>query len=583
MAGGPSPFAVIGAIAAAGAQAARDEWRGLPLYRWLRLNGPPGAPPTFAPTDLHRGDSHTAAEILSGRLRLAGETLDYGAEGDPWRRPSPSRRFAETAHRFFWLRDLAEASDQDAAKAEAGRLIDIWIEVFGAWNRFAWSPDLAGDRINNLIAQRALWVDAPEATVRRRASALGRQIRHLRATAAEASPGPPRFRAACALTVAGAAVPGAESGLDAGLRLLERELDRQILLDGGHSSRSPLSAADALCELHRVLDALNQKNHPAPEALTRARDRLAPMVRFLRHADGRLTCFNGGGEGDKRALSRLVKSVKTAPKPFTVAPHTGYQRVQAGGLTLILDVGEPGEGAASVEAHAGALAFELATKDGRLIVNCGWAPDQPRHWRDVVRATAAHSTLVLNDTSSLGVLPEGLRRRWLGARVIRGPGPITVKRSDEERGAWIEASHQGYRRRYGLVHGRRIFVASDGADVRGEDTLTRLVDDGPAKSQEPIPYQIRFHLHPAVRASRARDGRSVLLAAPWGEGWRFRADLAPVEIEASAYLGLGAPPQRSTQLVLNAVAEPGGRGDKPPNRVRWALQKMDRSAPGALA
>ena len=219
----------------------------------------------------------------------------------------------------------------------------------------------------------------------------------------------------------------------------------------------------------------------------------------------------------------------------------------------------------------------MSTPGGKLIVNCGWSPDQPGSWREPVRATAAHSVLTLEETSSARLLQPGWRRRLLGPRVVHGPEPVRARRNEEDMGIWLEATHDGYRRRYGLSLRRRLFLAADGGDLRGEDGLYRPVEDGPPDDPEQrYTFAIRFHLHPDVRASLSRDALSALLVQSNGEGWRFRTDGGTVRLERSVYLAAGAPPQRTTQLVVFGDAEPYGGGDRPPNRVRWAFQRLGR-------
>jgi uncharacterized heparinase superfamily protein len=229
----------------------------------------------------------------------------------------------------------------------------------------------------------------------------------------------------------------------------------------------------------------------------------------------------------------------------------------------------------STGAHASALAFELCTTGGRLVVNCGWHDDQPSSWREAVRATAAHSTLTLEETSSGRLFAPGWQRDLLGPRLASAPGPVTARRNEEDMGVWLEGIHEGYREEFGLSHRWRVFLAADGGDLRGEDALFRPVSDGPPDDVD-VRYRfaIRFHLHPDVRASLSRDNMSALLVQPDGDGWRFRTDGGPIRLERSVYLAAGAPPQRATQIVVQGEAEPFGAGDRPPNRVRWAFQRL---------
>ena len=81
-------------------------------------------------------------------------------------------------------------------------------------------------------------------------------------------------------------------------RALESEIERQILPDGGHVSRSPEALLSAYRHLMMVMEALSAVDEEPPHALRNAHDRMAPMLRFFRHGDGALALFNGGAESD---------------------------------------------------------------------------------------------------------------------------------------------------------------------------------------------------------------------------------------------------------------------------------------------
>jgi hypothetical protein len=113
-------------------------------------------------------------------------------------------------------------------------------------------------------------------------------------------------------------------------------------------------------------------------------------------------------------------------------------------------------------AHAGTLSFEMSVGRDRLIVNCGAAPAAEGEWRDALRATAAHSALILADTNSSELRPEGL-----GRRVEK----VEVDRQEANGAQWLEVSHDGWVRQFGLRHRRRFYLSESGDDLRGEDVL----------------------------------------------------------------------------------------------------------------
>ena len=194
------------------------------------------------------------------------------------------------------------------------------------------------------------------------------------------------------------------------------------------------------------------------------------------------------------------------------------------------------------------LSFELSVGRERIIVNCGAAPAAGPMWRDATRATAAHSTLTVADTNSSELKSNGIGRQ---------PEKVETQRQEANGAHWLEASHDGYKKPFGAIHRRRLYLAESGDDIRGEDAI---------EASSPQPYTLRFHLHPSVNASVQQDGEAVLLRLPSGTGWRLRAEGAKMTLEEGIYLG-GADPKRAEQVVLTGY--PDGA-----QQVKWAISKV---------
>jgi uncharacterized heparinase superfamily protein len=546
------------------------------VFRTLRRAGSTPDRLELVPADPYSRDPERGDAILAGSFPLAGETFLCVPSDNVWTMTTPSRAFARRLHGFDWLRDCLASKNPDNV-IRVRQLVDDWIDQFGHWNGFAWSHEVLADRLFNWLRCSEALLDLADEGAAPRFKCLMRQLRFLQRALPLAPDGSVRLRSANLLALAGVCLPKQEAMRRAGFSALSREVKRQILPDGGHVSRSPRAAAEALIDLVTLADAADDQHVELPQDLRRAIDRLTPIVRFFQLDDGGLAGFHGGGEFDRQALAHVLDRDDAQARPFGFAPHSGYHRAHAGGTTIIYDAGEAPRGTLSSGAHASALAIEMCTPGGRLIVNCGWDDDQPSNWREAVRATAAHSTLTLEETSSARLLTPGWQRNLLGPRLATTAGPVTARRNEEEMGVWLEGGQEGYREIYGLSHRRRVFLAADGGDLRGEDALFRPVSAGPVEDVDVRwRFAIRFHLHPSVRASLSRDSMSALLVQPNGDGWRFRSDGGPVRLERSVYLAAGAPPQRATQIVVQGEAEPFGAGDRPPNRVRWAFQRLGR-------
>jgi uncharacterized heparinase superfamily protein len=250
--------------------------------------------------------------------------------------------------------------------------------------------------------------------------------------------------------------------------------------------------------------------------------------------------------------------------PVSNAPHSGYQRLDAGDSALIMDTGRPPPVGLSQEAHAGCLSFEMSWRTYRLVLNCGLPTVNRENWRQVARATRAHSTVTFNDRSSCRFLETGsLRKLLFGVPIIGGPREVKVERGAQD-GEWLRAAHDGYAPDCGVIHTRTVRLSPDGNTLDGEDSFSPANGRAlPARAGDE--FAIRFHLHPAVKANRLADGYGVLLLLGARELWSFNSYGDTVEIEESVYLSGSHGPRRTVQIVIYGHAR-----EKP--KVRWCFR-----------
>jgi uncharacterized heparinase superfamily protein len=180
-----------------------------------------------------------------------------------------------------------------------------------------------------------------------------------------------------------------------------------------------------------------------------------------------------------------------------------------------------------------------------------------------LRATAAHSTLTLDDANSTAVLING----GIGS----GVSEVEVDRRSHDGGkngaaTRLEASHDGYGARYGLVHRRILILRDDGEELRGEDLL---VPNGRRGKRGMVSFAIRFHLGPGIDAGISDDGRGAGLALPDGSYWQFRAgEGGDLKIEDSIWVDGQGRPVPVHQLVIKGLVSRGG------GTFSWLLKKM---------
>ncbi len=509
-------------------------------------------------------------QLSAGNFMLAGHLVQQ--PGLPiWDITAPDAAFEAEQHGFGWLDDLAAAGD-GPARAAAQEWTADWIKRYGAGRGPGWTPDLTGRRLIRWI-NHALFLLAGQDKAASDAfyRSLAQQTLFLGKRAHAAAPGLPRFEALTGLIYAGISLEGMDHYVAAATRALDRECNAQIGREGHLVTRNPEELLDVFTLLTWAAEALGETGIKAP-GLSAATARIAPTLRTLRHADGGLARFHGGGRGlEGRLDTALVASgVKTRR---TDGLAMGYARLSAGRTSVIVDGAPPPAGAASAGAHASTLAFELTSGRRPLIVNCGSGASFGAEWRRAGRATPSHSTLVVDGTSSARLGAAGAEAEWLS----QAPRHVPVQMSQASDGVRFEGGHDGYVRRYGLTHARTIEMTFDGRGVAGEDMLLALEPENKrqfdaaldATRMQGVPYQIHFHLHPDVDANIDMGGAAVSLALRSGEIWVFRTDArARITLEPSVYLEKSRiKPRSAKQIVLS------GRALEYAGRIRWSLAK----------
>jgi len=519
-------------------------------------------------------------QLTAGNLLFAGHLVE--APGAIlWDITPPDDAFLEEIHGFVWLDDMASVGDPAARKVAQSWLFE-WIDRYGNGSGPGWTPELAGRRVMRWL-HHAIFVLGGCTPEQSRAffRSIAQQTIFLNRRWNSSPPGLPRFEALTGLISAGLSLQGMESQADPAVKALGQECARQISDAGGIPTRNPEELLEVCTLLIWARDALHDVERAPDRAHVQAISKIIPTLRALRHADGGLARFHGGGRG---AEGRLDLALAAAGIKAHAAQDLamGYARLSAGRTTMIIDAAAPPNGPASFNAHASTLAFELTSGRRPLIVNCGSGATFGEDWRRAGRATPSHSTLCLDGYSSsrLGATSRrGPIERELLDDVPKG---VPVEMSRVTDGVRFEGGHDGYIRTHGLTHARILELTFDGRGIVGEDLLVALDNANEARFDQKIeqsrlsgvPFDIRFHLHPEVDAAIDMNGAAVSMALRSGEIWVFRFDgFCELALEPSVYLEKGRLRPRATkQIVLS------GRAMEYATRVRWSLAKAQDTA-----
>ena len=571
----------------------------------------------IAPQDIRPRDRMFWAEIESGFLGLAGSVARIG-RGSPFDCAPPGDAWARELHGFAWLRhidvavlmgdeprdygrnldmrphgDLDDGGPENAPGNDQGNDLggglgrgdpDTWARrcvldwlarernsgagFASGHAAVAHLPDVRARRIVSWLSAAMVLLDGSEpaefdAVLR----GLSADVTALSAQWRLLGDGRERLTALTALTFARVAFEEEDDQLDSVLAMLTAEIDRQVLPDGGHISRNPAALIDVLLDWLPLKSCFDARGMEVPPGLLAGIERAVGMVRFLRLGDGGIARFNGMGVADASTIATLLAYDERPVRDAVLAPSSRYARLDRGGTIVIVDAGPPPPIEHASEAGAGVLALEASVGKQLLFVNMGAPGPTDSDWRAVSRATASHTGASLGEMSSAQLVRvPGMAS---GGRAMPAALSGTVRASVQsvEDGVALEASHEGYVARYGLVHRRVVGVDLTGAIAGADHFEPRQRGAG----AEEVPFSVHFHLHPSTSVDASAEGMtgraaSLVLTLADGSRWRLEVTGAATSIEESTFLASSSGPQPSLRVVARGISTGG-------STVAWTVRR----------
>lgn len=521
------------------------------------------------------GSYEVGQSLEHGEFLFAGQQISSPNQSI-WALNPPTSVFLEHMHGFYWLDDLAAVGDPASRKLAQAWAMD-WVMKYGSGKGVGWTPAITGQRIMQICSHgQFLFREMEKPHVKRMMANIARQVDFLRKSWRKEAAGLGRLQALTGLIYAGVSFSNAGKVLEQANENLGAQCGLTIDARGGIATRNP----EELAAMFRILTWATRtledaKATPDPR-LSETLEHIAPTLRGMRLGDGTLARFHGGGRGRAGEIDEVLSEARVRSKA-THASGMGYERVTAGRLAIIMDVDAPPTGRYSVHGHASTLAFEMSSGRFPLLVNCGAGQKFGRKWERACRLTAAHNTLSVERASSSTIAPEGFVSGILGERLLTVPQEVTHSRTNDEKGCWLVAAHDGYAPTHGLVHQRRLFVSPNGREVRGQDNLLAQNDAHRAAfkkvtaiaPQLGVAFSVHFHLHPSVQARMTEDGDGVALRLPNHEIWLFRHEGGNLALENSVYLDQWRlEPHATKQIVVS------GRAIEYAGRVTWILKRI---------
>ena len=516
-------------------------------WRLRKITTPP--PQHWFPADLWHGVATRGQPLVSGN--------------------HPVETHAGGWHSFSWLRDMREFGGSQS-RTMARRLVIEWVNQYGRWAAAEWHPSMIAGRLKSIVM---LWgwfgESAALSQQQMMVTSIAIQLDCLKRDWRGLSDADDRIEALAAILITGLFLDP-DFDIDTYATALSDNLSGRVLADGGHISRRPdrhLRLLTCLIEARTALAAAKALQEDFPktsqeilETLDDSIIRMGATGRMWRHVDGSLMAIPGALEVDHDMFEQVLLRAGPNGKVTHHAGDSGFIRLASGRSVLLMNSApSPWVNPAEQATDAGVLAIEFSNGTNRIIINAGQRDNLAGTSPDLALAlagSAAHSTLAIDHLNAADT--EKGERRATGKESATGP---------VEGGIAAIADHDGYESTHGVLHTRRIFLATGGYEMRGEDQIRYTGLPGA------IPQQavIRFHLHPRISASLSIGGTVMLRLPGAAAPWVFKASGGTLAVEDSIMLG-DEGLEKTSQITLSVSLE--GLRTKGLITTRWGLRRQ---------
>tara|TARA_B100000700_G_C15019149_1_gene844789 strand:+ start:583 stop:2094 length:1512 start_codon:yes stop_codon:yes gene_type:complete len=424
-------------------------------------------------------------------------------------------------HSFFWLFSL----DLKSPKSSVHSVILKWINKNQNFNADSWEIDILSKRIIAWISYSKLTYDDSNEDYKFTFNSLvQKQINHLINEIKRTKSIDNKMISCSAVILAGLSYKE-QKYLDFGLSLLKKIIKSSFDEEIFPKSRNIRQLNFYLKYFILIREWLRESQNNIPEYIDEIIYHLGQAYALVWQSLKKNILFNGNIEFDLNEFDEYIKRLgyKFKNENYEVG---GYTILKNKKISLIMDTGVSPEREFSDEYQSGALSFEILLSNKKLICNSGYFQNYKHKLNDISKSTANHSTLIIDNNSSCKLIKQKNQK----SRIEHGL-KILNKKIIFEKNYWsINSAHDGYLKKYGIIHERKIEFFPEQNKFTGTDSLIKK------KRFKISNFEIRFHLTPDAKIMKTQDERAIFIEIDQ-EGWKFSADNYKVGIETGLFFG----------------------------------------------
>ena len=462
----------------------------------------------------------------------------------------PKKEF-KNLHNFYWFFSL----DLKSSKHITQSVISNWIRINNKYNHKSWDFDITAKRIIAWLSCHNLTYKESNDEYKENFNyIIQKQTNHLINEIKRSEHIEDKLIGCASIILVGLCYQNESRYLSFGSTLLKKIT--KFTLDNYNfpKSRDIKQLTFYLKYLILIKEWFKESQNNVPEYIEETIYYLGQGYAFLCQNLETNLLFNGNNISNNSDFDNYLKQLgyifKNENQEFG-----GYTILKNKKIILTMDTGPSPNFKFSENYQAGALSFEIISNGKKLISNCGYFKKKKSPLNKLSKTSAAQSTLIIDDNSSCKFSKKG--KFWLVQKGLK----ILKKNIIFEKTYWkINASHDGYLKKYNSIHEREIEFYPDQMAFLGLDKIIK-------KTKNNYKFDIRFHVEPNVKLMKTQDNKTILIELG-DEGWKFTCENYDINIDNGLYFGNKNLYSENQNIFISGVS------NNQIENIKWEIKKI---------
>jgi uncharacterized heparinase superfamily protein len=308
---------------------------------------------------------------------------------------------------------------------------------------------------------------------------------------------------------------------------------------GFHKSYNPSVQAEMINALYEIKNIYLYFKKPVAKEIEFQLINLTSVLNNLFHKDGSIALFNGANNHNNELFIKIMNQSFDIRTKELIDIKNGIAIYNDKNKKLFFDAVKPTSTTINENLHASTLSFEFSAKKEKIITNCGSLEKRAEKNPEYLRYSAAHSTIILNNTNISELIDKSSYKRI--------PHNIVYSKEENFEKIIMGCSHDGYLKNFGKIVKRKIYISKTKDKITGKDSILSI-----KTNPKPISFDIRFHLTPNCRCVLTNNKKTVLIKTESNNSWIFKFKNI-VRIEESIYINNGKKIEQNKQIVISGL------------------------------